>query len=217
MAATVLLADDHQIVRQGLRLLLGTAPDVRLVGDCADGLEAVRLAERLRPDVLVLDLMLPGLNGLEVTRRVTHRPPRPRVVILSMYSNEAYVVEALKAGASAYVLKEAGAEQLLQAIRAVGKGQRYFSPPLSEEALDDYARRAGSSAADPYEQLTAREREVLHLTVQGLSGVAIAERLFISARTVESHRANLMRKLGIHNQKELVRHAVQHGLVLPEP
>jgi two-component system, NarL family, response regulator NreC len=213
MSLTLLLADDHQIVRQGLRAILKTVPDFELAGEAADGLETVRLAERLQPDVLILDLMMPGLNGLEVARQVAKRSPRTRVVILSMHSNEAYVVEALNAGATAYVLKESGAEDLIQAIRAAAAGRSYFSRPLSEEALEAYTRKTRDAGPDPYNTLTAREREVLHLTAEGHSGSEIADRLFISARTVESHRANLMRKLGVRNQKELIRYALQRGIL----
>jgi DNA-binding NarL/FixJ family response regulator len=212
---TLVLADDHRIVRQGLRALLGTEPDVRLVGEAADGLEALRLVTRLRPDVLVLDLMMPGLGGLEVARRVTRRSPQTRIVILSMYANEAYVVEALRAGAAAYVLKVSGAEELMRAVREAAAGRRFLSPAISEHALERYAEQA-RGPADPYETLTAREREVLQLTAEGLSSAAAASRLFISPRTVESHRANLMRKLGLHNQRELVRFAAERG-ILPGP
>ena len=217
MTTTVMLADDHQIVRQGLRAILNAVPEFQLVGEASDGLEAVRLAERLRPDVLILDLSMPGLDGLEVARQVTKRPPRPRVVVLSMYSDEAYVLKALQAGATAYVLKDAGADQLVQGIRAAARGQRYFSPPLTAESVEAYLRRTENLVEDPKDALTSREREVLHLTVEGHSGADIAERLFISPRTVETHRANLMRKLGVRNQKELVRYAVERGLMLKEP
>jgi DNA-binding NarL/FixJ family response regulator len=214
MAATLLLVDDHQIVRQGVWAILKTEPDFRLVGEAADGQEAVRLAERLTPDVLVLDLMLPGgLNGMEVARQVAKRSPKTRIVFLSMHANEAYVVEALRAGALAYVVKEAGAEELVRAIRAVLAGRRYFSAPLSERAIQAYQEKASGATLDPFHTLTAREREVLQLTAEGLSGLEIGDRLFISSRTVESHRANLMRKLGVRNQKELVRFALQRGLV----
>jgi DNA-binding NarL/FixJ family response regulator len=217
MPLTLVLADDHRIVRQGLRAILTAVPDFRLVGEAAEGLEAIRLVERLQPDVLVLDLMMPGVNGLEVARQVAQRCPRTRIVFLSMQSNEAYVLEALRTGATGYVLKESGADELVQAIRAAAAGKRYLSPPLSEPALGDYARQAQGSALDPYHTLTTREREVLLLTVEGLSGPAIAERLFISPRTVETHRANLMRKLGVRNQKELVRFAVGRGMIPREP
>lgn len=216
MVLKLLLADDHQIVRQGLRALLRTVPDFRLVGEAADGLEAVRLVERLQPDVLVLDLMMPGLNGMEVARQVARRMPQTRVVILSMHSNEAYVFEALQAGAMAYVLKESGADELVQAIRDVAAGRRYLSPPFSEHTIGAYRKKAEGIPPDPYQKLTFREREVLQLTAEGLSGGEISERLFISPRTVESHRANLMRKLGVRNQKELIRYAVQRGIVSPD-
>jgi two-component system, NarL family, response regulator NreC len=209
MTISVLLADDHAIVRQGLRAALQTVPDLCLVGEAADGQEVLRLVDRRKPDVLVLDLMLKGLNGLEVARQVPRRSPRTRVVILSMHADPAYVVEGLRAGATAYVVKDAGVDELVRAVREAAGGRRYLSPPLSESALGAYARRAGAAPADPYETLTAREREVLQLTAEGHSGGAIAERLFISPRTVESHRANVMRKLGLRNQKEVVRYALQ--------
>src|SRR5947209_11398552 len=193
MPLTLMLADDHQIVRQGLRAILQNEPDFHLVGEAADGPEALRLAQRLRPDVLVLDVMMPGLSGLEVARQLTRLAPRTRVVMLTMHAEQAYVAEALKAGAAGYVLKDAGVHELVKAIREAAAGRRYLSPPLSEQALDDYLRRAGAEPADAYETLTLREREVLQMTAEGCSGVEVADRLFISPRTVESHRANLMR------------------------
>jgi DNA-binding NarL/FixJ family response regulator len=214
MTLNLLLADDHQIVRQGLRAILEAVPDFRLVGEAADGPETVRLVERLQPDVLVLDLMLPGLNGLEVARHVARRHPRTRVVILSMHNNEAYVVEALRAGAIGYVLKESGAEELVQAIRKAAAGTRYLSRSISEIALGTYVQMTEGAPLDPYQTLTLREREVLQLTVEGLSAAEIARRLHISRRTVETHRANLMGKLGVHNQRELTRDAVQRGILL---
>jgi two-component system, NarL family, response regulator NreC len=217
MALSVLLADDHQIVRQGLRALLAREPDFRLAGEAADGHEALRLAAELRPDVLVLDLMLPGVGGLEVTRQLGRFEKPPRVVVLSMHSNEAYVLEAVRAGAAAYVLKEAGADELVRAIREVAAGRRYFSPPLTEADIEAYARKIGPAAADPYQLLTAREKEVLRMTADGQSCTEIAEKLFISARTVENHRANLMRKIGVRNQKELVRYAVERRALFGEP
>jgi DNA-binding NarL/FixJ family response regulator len=215
MPLTLLLADDHQIVRQGLQAILKTEPDFRLVGEAADGPETLRLVERLRPDVLVLDLMMPGLNGMEVARQVARRAPQTQIVMLSMHANEAYVVEARRVGARGYVLKESGADELIRAIREVAAGRCYLSPPLSEEGLGIYTLRGATPPADPYESLTLREREVLQFTAEGLSGTEIAERLHISPRTVETHRANVMRKLAVRNQKELVRYAVQRG-ILPE-
>jgi two-component system, NarL family, response regulator NreC len=217
MPLTLLLADDHPIVRQGLQAVLKAQPDLQLVGEAADGPETVRLAERLRPDVLILDLMMPGLNGLDVAKHVSRRLPRTRIVVLSMHAAVAYALAAVRAGASAYVLKEAGVDELVQAVRAVGAGRRYFSPPLSEAGIEAYAGRTKETPPDPYHTLTFREREVLQLTAEGHSSAEIGERLFISPRTVESHRANLMRKLAVRNQKELIRYAVGRGLLPSEP
>jgi two-component system, NarL family, response regulator NreC len=211
---SILLADDHRIVRQGLQAIFRTEPDFRVIGEAAAGPEALRMVERLRPDILVLDIMLPGLSGLDVTRETTRRSPRTRIVILSMHANEAYVVEALRAGAHAYVLKEEGAQELVTAIREVLAGRSYLSASLSEEAIREYGKREADSTIEPYKILSQRELEVLQLTAEGHSGVEIAERLFISPRTVESHRANIMRKLGVRNQKDLVRYAVQRGFFL---
>jgi DNA-binding NarL/FixJ family response regulator len=213
---TIVLADDHVVVRQGLRALLEAEPDFAIVGEAADGLEVPDLVERLKADVLILDLMLPGLNGLEVTRQVQQRSPQTRVVVLSMYANEAYVLEALRNGAAAYVLKEASAADLVQAIREVMAGRRYLSPPLSESAIELYVQKAKAAPRDAYEELTTREREVLQLAAEGQSNPEIADRLGISVRTVETHRANLMHKLDLRSQTELVRYALKRGIVPPE-
>jgi two-component system response regulator NreC len=210
---TIVLADDHHIVRQGLRRLLEDEPDFQVVGDTGDGLEALQLVERLQPDVLVVDLVMPGLSGLEVTRQVNQRSPRTRVVILSMYANEAYVLEALKNGASGYVLKESSGVDLVRAVREALAGRRYLSPPLSEHAIEAYLEKVDTGPLDPYETLTAREREVLHLAAEGHTNNQIAERLSISPRTVETHRANLMRKLGLNNHAELIRYALGRGIL----
>ena len=212
MALTLVVADDHRIVRQGLCALLRTEPDFRVVGEAADGIETLRLVERLLPNVLVLDLMMPGLGGLETARQAVHFSPRTRPVVLSMHSNEAYVVESLRAGAVAYVLKESGADELIRAVREAAAGRRFISPAISQASLEVYMGKADKPVCDPYETLTAREREVFHLTAEGQSGVAVAQRLFISPRTVESHRANVMRKLGLRNHKELIRYATQRGM-----
>ena len=210
---TIVLADDHPVVRQGLRAVLEAEKDFRLIGETGDGLEAVRLIERLQPDVLMLDLMMPGLGGLEVTRQVSQRSPRTRVVILSMHADEAYVLEALKNGATGYVLKESSADDLVRAIREVAAGRRYLSPPLSERAIETYVQRARDGSLDGYESLTPREREVLHLAAEGHHNPEIAARLFISSRTVEVHRANLLRKLGLRTQTDLVRYALKRGIL----
>ena len=213
---TILLADDHPVVRQGLRALLEAEQDFTIVGEAADGLEVAGLVERLRPNVLVLDLMLPGLGGIEVTRQICHRFPQTRVVILSMYANEAYVLEALRNGAAGYVIKEASAAQLVQAVREVSAGRRYLSPPLSENAIEAYIQKAQATPLDLYETLTSREREVLHLAATGNSNIETADRLGISSRTAETHRANLMRKLGLHSQTELIRYAIRRGIIPSE-
>ncbi|MBS1788695.1 MAG: response regulator transcription factor [Acidobacteria bacterium] len=209
----ILLADDHNIMRQGLRALLQSEPHFRLVGEASDGIEAVRLAERLKPDVLITDLMMPGLTGLEVTRQVTKILPQIRVIILSMYTNDAYVLEALKNGALGYVLKDSQASDLIQAVKEVLAGNRYLSPPLSERALELYLRKVESVPDDPYELLTTREREVLQLVAEGRTSAEIANRLFISPRTAEGHRANLMRKLGLQNNADLIRFALKRGIL----
>lgn len=213
---TIVLADDHVVVRQGLRALLEAEPDFAIVGEAADGLEVADLVERLKADVLILDLMLPGLNGLEVTRQVQQRSPQTRIVVLSMYANEAYVLEALRNGAGAYVLKEASAADLVHAIREVMAGRRYLSPPLSESAIELYVQKAKAAPRDPYEALTTREREVLQLAAEGQSNPGIADRLGISVRTVETHRANLMHKLDLRSQTDLVRYALRRGILPPE-
>ena len=210
---TILLADDHRIVRQGLRALLEAEPDFSLVGETGDGLEAIQLAERLQPDVIVLDLMMPCINGLEATRQISDNCPQTRVIILSMHADEAYVLEALRNGASGYVLKDSSADDLVRAVREVEAGRRYLSPPLSERAIEAYTRKAQETSLDPYEKLTNREREVLYLAAEGHSSTEIAERLSISSRTVETHRANMMRKLDLHSQTGLIRYALKRGII----
>jgi len=208
---TIVLGDDHTIVLKGLRAFLEGQPGFSIVGEAQDGLKLTSLTERLKPDVLVADLMMPGLNGFDVTRRIVKRFPKTKVVILSMYSTEAHVVEALRSGASAYVVKDARPEELVSAIREAAAGRRYLSAPFRTDLIDTYLKRPGGS--DPYEALTPREREVLHLVAEGLTSGEIAGRLFISPRTAESHRANLMRKLGLRSRTDLVRFAFQRGIV----
>ncbi len=210
----IVLAEDHNVVRQALRAMLGSHPDFDLIGETGDGLEVAPLVEHLRPDVLLLDLMLPGLSGLEITRQVSQRAPQTRVVILSMHANEAYVVEALGAGAIGYVLKKSTSAELVRAIREAAVGRRYLSPPLSEHLIDAYILKTRSAnAADSYDTLTEREREVLHLVAEGHTNAEIATLLSISARTVEMHRGRMMRKLGLRNQTDLVRYALRRGIL----
>jgi two-component system, NarL family, response regulator NreC len=213
---TIVLADDHSIMRQGLRVLLEAEPDFRIVGEAADGREAAPLVERLQPDVLVLDLMMPGLSGLEVTRQIRQRSPQTRIIILSMHANQGYVLQALRNGAAGYVLKKSTAAELVQAVRQVTTGRRYLSPPLSEEAIETLIKKADESSQDPYELLTTREREVLQLIVEGHTNAEIAARLVISPRTVEFHRAKLMRKLGTRTQADLIRYALRRDILPPE-
>ena len=214
---SIVLADDHRLVRQGLRLLLEREPDFAVVGEAADGLEVTPLVERLRPDVLAVDLAMPGLSGLDVIREVKRRIPRTRIIMLSMHASKAFVLQAISRGADGYVRKESSADQLVRAIREVQAGRRYFSPPLSEHALEAYAARAQGAEVDIYDALTPREREVLHLAAEGLGNPAIGDRLGISPRTVETHRANLMTKLDLHNRAELVAFAVRRGLLGDAP
>ena len=210
MTVTILLADDHHVVRQGLRSLLEMEPDFKVVGEASNGVEAIQMVEQLRPHILVLDLMMPSLNGLEVTRRVHDMT---RVLMLSMHADESYVMEALKSGAYGYLLKDSTATELVQAVTMVSEGRRYLGSPFSEQAISTYMQRARSTPQDPYDTLTAREREVLQLVVEGHSSNEISGMLSISARTVETHRANLMRKLKISSQVELIRFALKRGLL----
>jgi two-component system, NarL family, response regulator NreC len=209
----IILADDHQVVRKGLRALLSSEPDFSVVGEAGDGLETVQLVEQVQPDILVLDLMMSGINGLEVTRQLSKKGIKTGIVILSMHNNEAYVLEALRSGARAYILKDSPPEELTRAIREVSSGRRYLSSPLTERAIEAYTQKTEVKPIDPYEQLTTREREILQLAAQGCTNSDIASRLYISPRTVETHRTNLMRKLGLHNHTQLIQFAIQHGLI----
>lgn len=207
---TILLADDHIVVREGLRALINSHEDLHVVGEASNGTEALEMIEQLQPQVAVLDMMMPGLNGLEVTRRVYRTT---RVLILSMHANEAYVIEALKKGASGYVLKDSTGSDLVQAIRMVAMGQHYLSAPFSERAISAYVERSRTGTMDPYDTLTVREREILQLVAEGRNTAEIAQRLSISPRTVEAHRANLNRKLDLHTQADLIRFALRRGLL----
>ena len=209
---SVVLADDHHIIRQGLKLLLESQAGTRVVAEAANGMEAVDAVERLKPDLLVLDLFMPVLNGLEVLRRLSKARVPTRIIILSMHANEGYVLEALKCGASGYVLKQSTSANLLQAVREVVAGRRYLSPPLSERAIEAYITRAtgDSVAASRSAAITIRETEVLNLIADGKTNVEIASHLKISPRTVEHHRASLMRKLKCRNKAELIRYALEH-------
>ena len=209
----IVLADDHTVVREALRLLLHTEPQFTVVGEAKDGLDALGVVESLTPDVLVADLMMPGLNGTEVTRQVTKRSPHTRVLILSMHMTEAHVLEALRNGVHGYVRKDATATDLIHAIHQVADGHLYLSPPFSDKAIEAYRQRAAEAAADPYDRLTDREREVLHLAAEGLGNTEVADRLGISPRTAEGHRASLMRKLDLRHQADVTRYAIRRGIL----
>jgi two-component system, NarL family, response regulator NreC len=211
----VLIADDHAIVRRGLRSLLESDPTVTVVAEACDGLEALQLAEACRPDILILDIGMPRLNGIEVAARV-HRLPAPaRVVVLSMHADEAYILRALDAGASAYLLKDATDEDLLPAVRAVAAGRRFFSPSVSALLVEDYVHQVHAKGlTEPYDLLTDREKEVLQLLAEGHSNKEAASVLGVGLSTVETHRANLMQKLNLHNTAEIVLFAVRRGIIL---
>ncbi|MDT5271279.1 MAG: hypothetical protein QOH49_3465 [Acidobacteriota bacterium] len=210
---TILLADDHRIVRQGLRALLAGEADFEVVGEADDGREALELVKRLNPDVLVLDLMMPGLNGLEVARQLPRQSPGVRVVVLSMHDDEGFVLEALANGVSGYVLKDSNSSDLVHAVREVAAGRRYLSPPLSDRAIEAYQQRAKVGTMDKHETLTTREREVLQLSAEGHTNSEIAARLGISTRTAETHRSRLMHKLSLHTQSDLIRYAIRRGII----
>jgi len=211
----LLLADDERVVRQGLRCLLEQEDDLQVVGETADGLEVPALVARLKPDVLITAVALPGLYGLEVTRRVHAHAPSTAVVILSRYQGEWYVTEALRHGALGYVVKHADVADLLRAVRTVARGRRYLSAPLSADSIDVWMRRAARATGDPYDTLTSREREVLQLVAEGFSSPATAGRLAISARTADSHRANVMRKLRLPSRAALISYALSRGVLAP--
>jgi DNA-binding NarL/FixJ family response regulator len=204
----IVLAEDHRVVRQGLRALLEVEPEFDVVGEAADGPTAVEMVERLRPDVLVTDIVMPGLGGLDVTHVVTKRVPATRVVVLTMHASVAYVAEALRNGAAAYVLKDSGYSELVKAVRAAAAGRRYLGPPFSEQSVESYLKSAKDAEVDIHDTLTAREREVLALDAEGLTASQIGEKLAISPRTVEAHRAHVMQKLGLRTKAELIRYAL---------
>jgi DNA-binding NarL/FixJ family response regulator len=209
----IILADDHPILRQGLRSVIEAEPGLQLLGEASSGVEALKLIEKHQPNVVVADLMMPDLNGLEITRQVADRFPRTAVVILSMHADEAYIIQALQNGARGYVLKDAPSSCLIEGIREVYAGRRYLSPPLSDRALDIFSKQSQAETNDPLLTLTTREREVLQLTAEGRTSSEIASLLHISPRTVETHRANLMTKLGLTNQSEVIRFALRRGLL----
>lgn len=205
----VFLADDHAVVREGLAALVEKTGQFEVVGQCGDGLGVLEAVESCKPDVVVLDVQMPGLNGVDVCREVMHHCPKAAVLILSMHDNEEFVIRALENGALGYVLKESAATELAEALRTVAAGQTYLGPGVSRDVLS----RLHQQRSDPYDQLTTRERQVLQLIAEGKTNRKVAEALGVAVKTVDTHRMRLMRKLDIHDQTTLVRFAINRGLV----
>jgi DNA-binding NarL/FixJ family response regulator len=211
----VLLADDHGIVRRGLRSLLESEPGLSVVAEAADGLEALRLCSEQQPDIVILDVGMPKLNGIEVAARAQKLEHPPKVIILSMHADESYILRALAAGARAYLLKDATDEDLLPAIRAIGAGRPFFSPAVTAILVGDYMRQLQARGlTDSYHLLTDREKEVLQLLAEGRSNKEVAMLLELGVSTVETHRANLMQKLNLHNTADIVLYAVRKGIII---
>jgi DNA-binding NarL/FixJ family response regulator len=210
----ILLADDHTVVRQGLRKVLEECPDWEVVAEAGDGREAVRQAEEHKPDVAIIDVAMPLLNGIETTRQIARRSPNTRILVLTMHSDEAYVNQILQAGATGYLLKDSADVDLLQAVSAVSKGKSFFSPAVARVMLDDYVRQlADKGITDRYESLSEREREIFQLIAEGKANKEIAALLSISPSTVETHRARIMEKLDLHSAAEIVLYAVRRGVI----
>ncbi len=210
-ALRILLVDDHALVRAGMRALLSSFPDFEVVGETEDGADAVELAARLHPNVVLMDIAMHGLNGLDATARIRNQHPEVRVIILSMHANEEYVFQALRSGASGYLLKDSATSELEFAVRAVARGETYLSPPISKAVVDGYVQRMISD--QPLDLLTPRQREILQLVAEGGSTKEIAHRLGLSVKTIEAHRSQIMDRLGIHDIPGLVRFAVRAGLI----
>ncbi|UCG24592.1 MAG: response regulator transcription factor [Chloroflexota bacterium] len=213
MTITVFLADDHAIIRDGLRALLEKQLDIEVVGDATNGLDAVRLVGELEPDVVVIDIAMPQLNGIEATRQILNRLPSARVIVLSMFASEEHIYRALDAGASGYLVKESAGAEVATAVRHVAGGRRYFSQLISDKVFDEFLRHHGKSVEDrPLDRLTSREREILQLVVEGKSSAEVAVMLSLSPKTVDTYRSRLMKKLQIADLPGLVKFAIRHGL-----
>ena len=209
----VLLADDHTILRDGIRSLLEDQPDMQVVGEAEDGHTAIRMTCELEPDVVLMDIAMPLLNGLEATRRIKRDCPHARVLILSMHENEEYIRQALASGAMGYILKDAAAHDLLGAIRSVHNGEAVLSPAITRLVIEDYLRWGDLGSGDPANGLSPREREVLQLIAEGYTNKQIAEILSISIKTVQAHRANIMSKLDLHDRSELIKYAIRKKII----
>ncbi|HEY3108863.1 MAG TPA: response regulator transcription factor [Chloroflexota bacterium] len=208
----ILLADDHAVLRAGLRALLNAEPDMEVVGEAANGREAVERAEQLRPDVIVMDLSMPVMGGLEATKQIREKGLHARVLVLTVHAEQQYLLPVLQAGGAGYVLKQAADTELIQAIRTVHRGEAFLYPTAASMLLDDYRRRV-SATEDQFDGLSEREREVLKFTAEGFSSQEIADRLVISAKTVDTYRQRIMDKLNIHHRSELIRYALRKGLL----
>jgi two-component system, NarL family, response regulator NreC len=210
----ILLADDHTVVRKGLRLLLESQPEFTVVADAADGREAVALAEQHRPDVAVMDIAMPVLNGIEAARQISTKAPQTAVVFLSMHADEGYVLRALKAGARAYLLKDSAEHDLINAVKAVSDGKAFFSPAISKMLVEDYMRQMQDRhVEDSFDLLTTRERELLQLLAEGKNNKEVAATLNLSPHTVETHRSNIFQKLNLHSSAELILYAIRKGVI----
>jgi len=209
----VLIADDHTILRQGIKALLDNQAEIEVIGEAKDGREALTLIERLLPDVILMDIAMPGLNGLEATRRIKKKFPKIKVLVLTMYTNEEYVFQILNAGANGYLVKETAFQDLISAIRAVYRDEAFMSPSISKKVINRYMQRVRETNNTTGDILTTREREILQLIAEGSSSKKIAEALFISPKTVETHRTHIMDKLNIHNRTDLVKYAIRTGIV----
>lgn len=213
MTLKILLADNHTLVRAGIRALLEQIPDVVVVGEAADGREAIKLVERYRPNLVFMDITMPVMNGLEATVRIVKEFPQTRVVMLSVHTDEEYVLQALRSGAAGYLLKDAGRAELEIAVAAVARNETYLSPAVSRHVVGDYVRRTGGGSENRLDSLTPRQREILQLIAEGKSTKEIASILDVSVKTVETHRAQLMERLDIHDVAGLVRYAIRTGIV----
>jgi two-component system, NarL family, response regulator NreC len=210
----ILLADDHTVIRKGLRLLLESQPGFQVVAEASDGVQTVELAESQQPNVVVLDIAMPNLNGIEAARQISAKSAQPAIVILSMHSDESYVLRALKAGARAYLLKDSAESDLINAIYAVTEGKAYFSPTISKMLVEDYVHQMQErDVNDSYELLTSREREILQMLAEGKSNKYVATLLKLSVHTVETHRSNILEKLNLHSMPELILYAVRKGVI----
>jgi DNA-binding NarL/FixJ family response regulator len=216
METKVLLVDDHAILREGLRMVLDAQPLIRVVGEASDGRDALDLIEKLSPNVVVMDIAMPNLNGLEATRQIKKRWPETRVVILTMHENQQYLTQIVRAGATGAVLKRSAGTELITAVTAAAHGESFFSPSIASMLVDDYRTRLDADDTDNPDVLTSREREVLQLIAEGRTNQEIADTLFLSIKTVQTHRAHILQKLDIHDSTGLVKYAIRTGMVTPD-